>query len=132
MGAALRTGCPKFRRHYRVEDSGPMVQPICRKIWISGCDLGPDGAVAVADYVRCSASLKSLDLGGNRLEAEGAKALAPAVAASASLTAANLLRTNLNKELATILAMAAKEKKISLCGMGVEQNRSDAVSPLHY
>ena len=42
-------------------------------------DIGPEGAKAVADALRVSASLTQLDLGGNNLGTEGAKALAAAL-----------------------------------------------------
>jgi Ran GTPase-activating protein (RanGAP) involved in mRNA processing and transport len=86
------------------------------EVGLASCNLGPDGAKVVADYILVSASLtkvslrdnkledagavaigtalrdskvselQEMDLAGNRIAAEGAKAIAAYIFVSASLT----------------------------------------------
>ncbi|EOD23708.1 hypothetical protein EMIHUDRAFT_254895 [Emiliania huxleyi CCMP1516] len=66
-----------------------------------------------------------LNFSRQSLRPADAMLIAPEISVMASLTAANLLCNNLDKESATMLATVAKEKKISLCGIGLEQTSAD-------
>ena len=66
-----------------------------------------------------------LDLSGNELGPEGAAALAPAIAVSASVTVTDMRYNNLDTESATMLTTVAKEKGISLCGIAPGQTEAN-------
>jgi hypothetical protein len=111
-----------------------------KSVGLANCNLGVNGAKAVADYVSVSASLTECNLRGNDLDEEGwclifdalrdnpqnkiakwdltsesinsviAKSLAAYVAVSASLTSVNILTNKLGIEGATVLLKVRAEK----------------------
>ena len=81
-------------------------------------------------------STSQLDLSGNALcginrsgegtyTVEGITAIANALKVTASLTVTDLRYNNLDTESATMLAIIAKEKRISLCGIGPDQTEAN-------
>ena len=66
-------------------------------------------------------------LSGNQLGPDGAAALAPGVAASGELTCVNLLSNNMDPESATMLLKVKAEKPNlrTLCGLSHEETELD-------
>ena len=59
-------------------------------VGLAGCDLGVDGAKAVADYVSVSASLTKISLAENNLAEEGTKVICDVVKGNTTLKELNL------------------------------------------
>ena len=71
-----------------------------------------------------SLSCVQLDLSGNNLDPESAKALAPALAASASVTDLNLYNNSLKDEGVTTICKAVQSnKETKLASLNVGNNR---------
>ena len=85
--------------------------------------LGVEGGKAIAEAVRVNGALTSLDLSMNELDAEGA--IGEALRVNGALTSINLLRNPLDVASANALAEIAKQKGISLCGIGPDQTEAN-------
>ena len=67
-------------------------------VGFGGCDLGADGATIVANYIRVSGSLTTLNLASNDIRAKGGKVIANALQVNCSLTSLNLSSNSLTGE----------------------------------
>ena len=114
----------------RSEGVKPLAKALEVNASLTSLDLGwnqisPEGGTAVAEALKVNASLTSLDIYDTQIGNEGAKSLADALRVNASLTTANLLRNNLDAESAALLASAAKERRVSLCGIAPDQTKAN-------
>ena len=89
--------------------------------------LGPTEGIVLAELVKGSAVLTSLDLSNNLLDAEAGKALAASLAVNAVLTECSLLDNNFDVESATMLAKIGTEKCIMPSGMKLDQTEANFV-----
>ena len=85
----------------------------------------PEGPGAIANALRVSASLMSINLRANEIGSDGAKAIAEAIAVSASLTSIDLGYNSVGKEMALQLVEIFKEKQmvsvgLANCNLGVD------------
>jgi len=79
--------------------------------WVQKGTYDATGINAIADALRVTASLTTLDLSFNKLGPEGGKALAPAIAGSASLKQLVLFDNNLGDEGEAAIREAVKDKE---------------------
>ena len=84
-----------------------------------------ESAALLRPYSYYSVFSWQIYLSFNQVGKEGAEALAPAIRYSCSLTMADLRYNNLDTEAATMLAIIAKDKKISLCGIAPDQTEAN-------
>ncbi|GBG35257.1 Hypothetical Protein FCC1311_114802 [Hondaea fermentalgiana] len=73
---------------------------------LQGCNIGAEGATALANALVKNESLQSLNLWSNKIGAEGARALANALASNESLQTLDLDWNNIGLEGAAALANA--------------------------
>ena len=69
--------------------------------------------------------MESIGIAKCNLGLEGARAMAELISVTASLTVTDMRYNQLDTESATMLANVAKEKGISLCGITPEQTEAD-------
>ena len=104
---------------------------LCGRGRLGGGQYTAEGIKAIADALRVSGSLSSINLAANELGVEGAKALVPALRDSGSLTSCNVLLTscNVRNEMdvaaAELLVEAVKGRDFSLCGIQPDQTSAD-------
>mmetsp|Transcript_8205 Transcript_8205/g.27080 ORF Transcript_8205/g.27080 Transcript_8205/m.27080 type:complete len:243 (-) Transcript_8205:187-915(-) len=106
---------------------------VLERLNLSRNALSAEGAyLAVADYLRGSKSLTSLELAGNGLGTAGAKALAPAISSCASLTSLDLSRTGLGpagvKALIDGGAFTGSLTKLLIFGNGIGDDGAKAIA----
>jgi hypothetical protein len=86
-----------------------------------------DGIKVIAESIRVSPSLTSINLRLNNLGSEGAKALAPAIRDSPSVTSVTLLGNSFDNATVEMLLKLKEEKPslISLCGLALDQTEAN-------
>ena len=94
---------------------------------LTSCNLDADGAKEVAEYVRVSCSLTTLDLQGNKLGPESGEAIAEALKVNGSLTILSLYNNQIGEAGAAAIAEALKVNS-SLTSLNVSGNNITGVS----
>ena len=87
---------------------------------IADCGLGPDGAKIVAEYVRVSGSLTSLNLRKNDIGPKGGVAISEALKVNGSLAECNLRGNRLDEDGWCAIMDALRknrDNKIAKCGL---------------
>ena len=85
------------------------------------CGIGDSGAREIAEYVRASKTLRTLNLGGNKIGAEGAAAIGDALRASRTLTELNLIGNKIGDEGAAAIGDALRAND-ALTELGLRAN----------
>jgi len=92
---------------------------------VGGNQLNEEAALGIVRAVRQQDKTKTLGLARCRIGASGAHEVAEYMRVSSVLTSLNLLRNNLDTASANALAEVAKTKRISLCGIKPDQTEAD-------